>query len=589
MAIIQCAENSEFSFFQELQCAENSEFIFSSEIYCAENSEWEVLAEIQTPENAEFYVFPESIYDTINYTVNEDTEYLQYVVPNSFYTLTLNSDEDYSKYCKDLRVTKTLGGKTYVEMTLVDLEDAAEYMENILRSQSRHNPFYGTYCSSPFAKKFTSTQTDPIDNPNYYATAVTNYFKLTVSVGYNTFADYTYAYLVPTEWNFDGTEFTLRCEDFTVLLEQEGQSMTPDINADIGVIASAHDTIKEICSRYGVNKVVCNFPNFTIRLLRRTEDRPLNWIDMICKVYQVKRRWSGSTLILERTSAPNELAPKWNLTEGLHIIEGSYSVNIDYSQYKNKFTISRTSPNGGAIGESDCTGFNCPGRTGFIKFDMPVTYAAATEEVTNGAIENYVYYTDDSGTTPFYDFIGSGPGGKYVQTATPVKSVRFTYRANVGTTSQLDQGNNNTQIGGMNYGQQFTTYQYTPHYKVVFYGKNSSSTGIDSEYKFTAASSSDINCVGLYQEYSNIEDPIIPNTAVAQAYAAALLKEATRKLFYASLETPFINPYVEPGDCVSITDYESNFNNMKWLVEESVISFNGEDVTQTLKLSKGLL
>lgn len=589
MAIIQCAENSEFSFISELQCAQGSEFIFSSEVYCAENSEWEVVAEIQAPERAEFYVFQSSIYDTINYTVNEDTEYLQYVVPNSFYTLVLNTGEDYSKYCKDLRVTKTLGGKTYVEMTLIDLEDAAEYMENILRSQSRLNPFYDSYCSSVFAKKFTSSQTDPVNNPNYYANAIASYFKLTVSVGYDTFAEYTYAYLVPTEWNFDGSEFVLRCEDFTVLLEQEGQSMTPDINADVGVIGDAHGTIKAICDRYGVTKVVCNFPNYTIRLLRRTEDRPLNWLDMICKVYQVKRRWSGSTLILERTSAPNELSPKWNITEGLHIIDGTYSVNIDYSQYKNKFTISRTSPNGGAIGEQDCTGYDCPGRTGFIKFDIPVTSAGAVEEVTNGGIENYVYFTDEAGTTPLNDYISSGPDGKYIIATTPIKSVRFTYRANIGTTSQLDQGSNNTQIGGMNYGQQFTAYKYLPHYKVVFYGKNSSITGIDTDYKFTAASTYDINCVGLYQEYSNIEDPIIPNTSVAQAYAAALLKEATRKLFYASLETPFINPFIEPGDCVSITDYESNFTNVKWLCEESVISFNGEDVTQTLKLSKGLL
>lgn len=591
--IIQCTDNSEFSYFAELNCASNCDFIYTSEIECVDNSEFQVLQEIECPSNSEFYVFDSSVYDTLTFQNNldENQEYLKYVAPLSFVTaklITGGVSTDYTQYIKSSKLVKTLGGKTYVEFTMVETETGTEFMANVLKLQaSTVNPLYSGLCASPFSSPFQSTQPNPFTNPNYYVNGIKNYFIVKVSVGYATFQEYTYAYMVPSDWTFDGTELSLRCQDFTVLLEQEGQSMTPDINADAGVIRSAHGTIKEILTRYGVGNVVLTFPDFTIRLLRRTEDKPLNWLDMIAKIYQAKRRWVGSTLYIEQTPTTNQLAPKWTLIEGQHIIEGSFKVNIDLSQYKNKFTISRTSPNGGVIGEQECIGFDCPGRTGNITFDTPVNYAAAVEEVTNGAIENYVYFTEKG--TPLNDSIDAGPNGKFILTTTPVKSVKFTYRANIGSTSQGDGGLTPNGIGGFNYGQQFTTFQYTPRYKVTFYGKKNGSTGIDTEYKFSAVDNAGVTCLGLHQEYSNIEDPIIPNTGVAQAYANALLKESTRKVLFATLETPFINPFIEPGDCISITDYELNFTNVKWLVEESEINIDGDDAIQTLRLTRGIL
>ncbi len=597
MGIINCASNSETAYFSELNCASGSEFKYTSEVDCASNSETVILKEIECPGNSEFYVFDESVYDTLTFQNNLDpeTEYLKYVAPFSFVEAKLNTGgiiTDYTPYIHKCRLVKTLGGKTYVEFTMVECETASEFMENILKLQATTiNPLYSGLCSSPFSSPFQSTLPDPETNPNYYVNGIKNYFVVKLAIGYGTYQEYTYAYMVPSDWSFDGTELTLRCEDFTVLLEQEGQSMKPDINADAGVIYSAHSAIREILSRYGVGNVVIKFPDFTVRLLRRTEDKPLNWIDMICKIYQAKRRWVGSTLYLEPTLTVNELAPKWNLIEGQHIIEGSFKVNIDLSQYKNKFTISRTSPNGGVIGEQECIGFDCPGRTGNITFDTPVNYASAVEEVTNGAIENYVYFTEKG--TPVNDSIDAGPNGKFILTTTPVKSVRFTYRANIGTTSFGDGGSSSQGglggVGGFNYGQQFSTFSYTPRYKVTFYGKKNGSTGIDTEYKFSAVDSAGVACLGLHQEYSNIEDPIIPNTGVAQAYASALLKESTRKVLMATLETPFINPFIEPGDCVSISDYELNFTNVKWLVEETEITIDGDDAVQTLRLTRGIL
>jgi hypothetical protein len=92
---------------------------------------------------------------------------------------------------------------------------------------------------------------------------------------------------------------------------------------------------------------------------------------------------------------------------------------------------------------------------------------------------------------------------------------------------------------------------------------------------------------GLHEEYGDIEDPIIPNSAVAQAYVAALLKESTRKVFSLSFDSPFVNPFIEPGDCIGVTDFETHQENMKWLCEEVSISIEGNDSLMSLTLSRG--
>lgn len=594
MALIQCAEKSEFSCFSQIICAEDSSFVFSDEIICGENSEFKVISELVCSDNSEFFMFSAAVYDTLTFhTAVEDTAYEQYIAPFVFPTLTLKGAGagDYSKYITNISVSKTLGGKTYADITMVEPDGASEFMDNILALQAQFiNPLYSGLCDSPFSSPFQTAFPNPL-NPNNFINSVKAYFVLKIAVGYTEFQEFTYTNMVPTVWSFDGTEFNIKIEDFTVLLEQEGQSMTPDINADAGVIRSAQATIKEICTKYGIPNVVFNgFNDFIIRLLRRTEDKPLNWVDMICRVTQAKRSWVGNTLTFGPTKTADELSPKWSLVEGNHIIEGSFDVSLDLSDYRNKFKISRTSPNGGIIGEQECIGFSCPGRTGNITFDTPVNYASAVYEVTNGDLQDFVY--ENAIGVPVYDSIEAGPSGVFIQSATPVSGVKFTYKANIGNQVQGNAlGGSNSGIGGSGagYGQQINLFQYTPRYKVTYFGKKNGSTGIDTEYKFTVIDNDGVACLGLRPEYSNIEDSIIPSAGVAQRYATAVLKEATRKVLKAKLETPFVNPFIEPGDCIAITDYELKFTNVKWIVEEVIVKVDGDESTMTLNLSRGKL
>ncbi len=171
----------------------------------------------------------------------------------------------------------------------------------------------------------------------------------------------------------------------------------------------------------------------------------------------------------------------------------------------------------------------------------------------------------------------------------PVSNVKFTYRPRIGATPLQPDG---TTLNAANFipgRNELGMFPYLPRYKVTFRGyRNRSGNAIlDTDYKFVAQDTDGISCLGLHEEFGDIEDPIIPNSSVAADYASALLKEHIRKVFTQSIETPFINPWIEPGDCIAITDYETNQNGLKWLVEEVAISIDGNDSTMSLNLSRG--
>lgn len=585
MAFLNCAQNSEFYLLQSIDCAQNSEFNYGDEINCAQNSEFVVFPELNCAENSEFFYFPSGAYDLI--TNNATGDFMDYIVPEVIPSLVAYSQSgsiNYSPWIKSYSATKVLGGKTNIDITLVQYGSetgTGSYLDFIVKPQADQlNPIHTSLCSSPF--KFHG-----------YGSSVYFIFKLSVghpSVGWQ---DYEFPYLLASNLNFDGTELHLFLEDFTVLLEKEDQTMTPDINADEGLVGYAHSTIRAICNQYGISSVVLNFPDYMLRLLRRVKAKPIDWIDQIIRIYQAKRNFIGRTMVINRNFSTDDLTPSWSFDAATMIEEGSFELKHDLMDYRNKFTVIRSSPNGGVIGEQECIGYQCPGRTGNINFSIPVNYASALIEVTNGLLTDFVYF--DSLGAVVTGPLQTNAAGTYFLASSPVSNVKFTYVAAIGDTQlPLDQ-----QLGGFGpsgqnssnspYGTPQATATYTPRYKVTFFGKRST-TGIDTDYRFIVQASNDeINCLGLRPESSEIDDPIIPNASVAQDYGQSLLKEALRKVLQLSFSTPYVNPNVEVGQCIAVTDYETNMNGTKWIVETVTYEGDGNESTMKIEASRGRL
>ena len=305
MAILNCAQNSEFNLFEEFNGAQNSEFVYSDELNCAQNSEFTVYPEINCAQNSEFYYINSEVMGLI---LGEDAGgYSGYIVPEVVPSLTVNSQAgtiDYSPWIREYKITKVLGGKTHVDVTLIQYGDedptTPAYDDFIVRPQSDQlNPIYSSICSSAF---------------KFHGYSANRWFIFKLSVGHPGvgWQDYTFPYLLPSNLEFDGTELHSFLEDFTVLLEKDDQSMEPDINADAGLIGYAHSTIRAICTQYNIPSVVINFPDYLLRLLRRNRSQPISWIDQILRVYQAKRNFIGKTLVINQSFTAEELTPKWH-------------------------------------------------------------------------------------------------------------------------------------------------------------------------------------------------------------------------------------------------------------------------------------
>lgn len=524
-------------------------------------------------------------------TVIPDKEWINYVPPLLITRLSLTNNgtkEDLSGYLDSYKLKKHLGGKQTLEFTLRQYGTGFSNSSSDLgmgdiwdRLQTQQpnliNPFYvgfGDPTGRLLKHNFTQRTT----------------LQLELDTGYDQYGYRTWRspVLVPDQPAFDGDTLQWAATDCAALLEQENKTITPDADADHGNPRYAHSLIKQICALYGITNVVCGFPNFLIRLLRLSNGVPLNWVDQIARIYQAKRSFVGNTMYLTPTVPAHLSTPKWDFVEGTHIVAGDFQIYQDMSDYVNKFTITRTAPQGGIIAETECIGPRCVGRTGLSNFDVPVTSAVGIVEVTNGVLEHFVYFDANDNPVLPDAIYALGPDDNVYSGAVPASKVEWTYRASVGANSfQGGQGMGNTAYNTTIYGDSAGQVAYTPRYKVVWYGRLDSSVGIDNQYNFAVEDTAGIAIFGLYQEYADIEDPIIPNITVGVAYAQAMLREATRKVWFCRFKTKFVNPEIEPGDVCRLIDYQCKMENVSWLIEEVTIEDNDGDPVMEIFCSRG--
>lgn len=595
MAYKNAAKSELISFALARNAAKSEFFKLSNDIHAAKGETFPFNKEIVSPVSESFLLQSESAQAYEQGTVVAGKEWLNFVYPLVIVSATLTSpagEEDFSDFIVSATLKKHLGGKTMLSLKLVEPQVmvGATTLEQLLKLQpSTINPWHvgfadpnGRLIRHNFTTRTRLTLTYQWGDDHY---------------GYQT---YEVTKFLPLEPKFNGRELEWELEDYTGLLERQDVSMQDiDIDAPADVSSTdpttgynvgvrrqgtLHSVSKEVCSLFGL-QCQNNYPDAKIRQMRRKNSQPLNWVDMCNRIRQAKRRMSGSTLINELTTPPHLGNPKWTFKGGQHITEGSFQAYQDLSDYRNQFNVSRTAPNGGQIGEQECIGGQCVGRTGNITFDYPVTVASATVEVTQGTIQDYVYFKPQS-TTPVYadPIYALGPSGSsYIGPVTD--RVEFTYKATIGVNTGggfgglggLGAGSYSSSILGSNAG----LVSYLPRYKVVYFGSAQSGIGVSAVYNYIAKDTTQITEFGLWPE-PNIEDPMIADYETMVAYGQALLREATRKMWWVRFRTGYVNPKIECGDIFKIQDYSTEIDH-NWLVEEVTITTeNGESIMEIL-------
>jgi hypothetical protein len=394
--------------------------------------------------------------------------------------------------------------------------------------------------------------------------------------------------------------------DYSYFLDIENQHR-PDIVSS-SPVQKAHATFSSIATAFGIPRVDLRFPDFRIRQLRMDRGTPRSWLGEIAKVYQCCMRFEGDTLIVEPASKviPRPPAaympprPQWGFKAGLNF--KSFRWREVEPPPKNRFTLNRLDPQNGAIGKQRCIGKACPGRTVNMALNPPSTTVRIASTVYTGQIIDWVFVTADG------KYIGSGglTPGSYIGSSPAVQAIA-TYKPNV------------TFIIGQP-GQQIPTPAESSYgYDLVAYGSaQTNSGGLLNQYKgiyptpLTPTLINDIQHFpfsppvtrkiinpapvgvdqlryGILEDFTNIEDPIIPDKMTMDDYGFSVLFAHTRKTFTGELETPFINPKIEPGHWVEIVAPMEGWPDRSiWHVDHVKLAMQNGSWNMILSLSCGL-
>lgn len=351
---------------------------------------------------------------------------------------------------------------------------------------------------------------------------------------------------LPTVPTHNGRVLSWGGDDLTALLEQVPDSPLDDILLADGDNVMAHTAAKQIADAAGI-QVLCNYPDYLVGELRRGNMSPLAALDALAKPMQAGRYWDGETLVYAQvdTDAP----AMWRFVDRLNIEDFQVT---EYPRAYNSFVLARFSPAGGQIAQDSGN------RVGANSISFPASRAVAIDVIrcVQGRLDDWVF-KDAAGNA----MAGGGPGSLPVYSgATPVVSCSFNYYPNIGATS------------------------YTPAYDIVVRGEPRKR---DASYTATAESSAHQAVFGV-NKAATISEATIGDQAGAELCVAAYLAESVRKVYKGVLKTPYLNPFVRPGQVVEITDRDCNQSSSLWVVESVSLAWSGAKTSMELELSRGL-
>lgn len=363
---------------------------------------------------------------------------------------------------------------------------------------------------------------------------------------------YTYPTLLPGDPEWDDGLLTWNFTDLTPLLMVENQSRD-DIVAEEGDLVTAHQEMKAIGAAYGV-KVVCNFPDYHIRVFRMNEGSPKRWLDALAAPYRAVSRWEGSTLIYEALSFPGN--PEYHLRDRFKIENMSYRENT--ANLRTSWQSFRLEPLPGQVGETRCVGNECVGRTVNVQFVTPTNSVFMVATAIQGKIVDGVFFDENDNplnANPSHTYRGIKPAVRW----------EATYQANV------------------------TKAAYTPEYDVRAVGGASimhPAFPIDDEFQAVLQSATLENWYGSRPEYRNLEDGKIPSAAVNNAMLAAIKLEMETGIVGARWGTPWFIPWIEPNHTLHITDFTYRQAKSAWLTSQVDHSFDGQEWSMEVGVTK---
>ena len=373
-------------------------------------------------------------------------------------------------------------------------------------------------------------------------------------------------------WSDQVLQGTWPAYDFTYFLEMDNQHMT-DVLASTSKVQgarTAYSVISEILRKYGIASYDFRFPDHAVRQLRRSSGKPSDWIAKVRRKTQSGLRFRRTTATIQPFRYRPPGATVWRFQAGVNY--SSFTWHEASQPPYNKFTLTRSDPVKGRVGGQKCTAEKCPGRTIDFPIDPPSNFVRCRVETepTSAVVEDWVW-EDINGVLHT-----TGPTPAYL--GVPVRRAMATFRPPFAATWA-----SGVTVAAYDVGYTINAYgsdaddQQAP-YRKIYIDRDNLFGWPDTEDRY-----------GLWEDFSNLDDPLIASGRDLEDYALALLLESVRHCFAGVLKTPLINCVVEPGDWVFLGAPGWTVDQTYWFVEGvSYALQNGVEWTMELALSKGL-
>lgn len=352
--------------------------------------------------------------------------------------------------------------------------------------------------------------------------------------------------------------------DFTYFLDVENQFMDDIVAASPPQLI--HQTFKAIANRYGIQSVDMRMTDRRIGQLRRDRGRPRDWLAKLCKQSQSARRFRGQTLVAEPFKAltPGAQSSAWIFRAGVNF--SSFTWKEAEPPTNNRFSVSRLQPQKGIVGRQKCTGPPCPGRTIKLGINPPSSAVRCVVQVEDGRIGDWVF-VDENGIFHLGSVNGAYQGPPAVQALA-------TYYPNFN----VDVGVAGVAVVPANPGG----------YSILAYGGEASEVD-ETPFRRVFNDTTHQAAYGIWEDFTNIEDPVIFDNSGLLEYGAAILLASTRKTFTGVIKTPFVNPLMEPGHWVRLFAPRENFNDTWWFIDHiRHVMAEGGFWSSEISVSKGL-
>lgn len=382
-------------------------------------------------------------------------------------------------------------------------------------------------------------------------------------------------------------------EGILAMLEKAGKYYDDIVPGD-NVINYAHDVFRMICTDAGITDVQQLYPNYPIRQLRMSSGTRRSFLDQIVEPYKAHIVETGDGLRAEPIAKPLK-TPKWAWVDYLNIM----GLEIESLEgWKNKIILSRLQDQSAVVAPpSRCSGGQCVGEQS-LTVSEPSNYVIVfVKAVGNSQLRFYDFqYWDEQGNA-------LGPKTQAQNFASAAKIARVTFVSEPyffgGTQAQGQApGIGPSTHSGVNTNDPNAMANYLPEYEWVIMGGSeaTSNTGGDpidefnTTFSFTEIDAATQAIWGDLEEGDSIEIGTVPDAVVGLAAAKAMLWENVRKIFMCTFDTPYVNPWAEPGDVHSLTHWRKQMDQVPWLCEKDTITMDRDKSwTQSFEMYRGLV